>query len=142
MPRCCHAVADGVAGGYGHRLEAVDAEQQRQTFHRQYANRCNGRGEPHEAATGYRRRAFGGDQHDRDGAQLLFPAHRHPVGIGDEQHAQRHIGGSAVEVERVAGGQHQADALFRAAEPLEFLQRAFSFEAAATQQASTKTPMR
>lgn len=66
--------------------EAVDAEQQRQTFHRQQADRRDRCGKHHEAATEHRRRPFGGDQHDGDGAQSLFPAHRHAVGVDDEQH--------------------------------------------------------
>ncbi|MNI93943.1 hypothetical protein D3C73_1519680 [compost metagenome] len=56
---------------------------------------------------------------------MLLPAHRHAVGVGDEQHAERHVNGGAIEVEGVTGRQDQTDALFGATEFFQFLQQAW-----------------
>ena len=47
---------------------------------------------------------------------LMLQRDRHTVRVGNEQHAHRHEKRCAVEIERIAGRQHETDRLLRAAE--------------------------
>src|SRR6478672_3947468 len=104
---------DGVAGevhqgpALGHEL--VDAEDEHDAGGGDGAERGQGGGQGDEAAAGDACRALGGEQHDRDEAQLLADGQVGVGCLGDVDGGQRKVDGGAVEVEAVARGDHEPD---------------------------------
>ena len=103
------AVADQVGEGARLRHEAVDAEDQRQPGDRHVADRRQRRGEHDEAAAGDAGRALRGQQQHGEQRDLLHQRQRRVGRLGDEHRGHREVDRRAVEVERVAGRDDEAD---------------------------------
>ena len=110
-----HGVADevGQRAGFGH--EAVHAEDEGDTGHRDGGDGRQRSGEGDESGTRDPGRALGGQQQYGEQGKFFLEAQFDAEGLRDEDSRHRQINGSAVKVERVAGRDHDAhDVLARA----------------------------
>ena len=82
-----------------------------------------GGGDHHQRSARHAGDALGGDHQGRQHRDLLAQAEMDAVGLGDEQAGEGAIHHRAVQVERVAQRQHEADDLARHAEPLQARQQ-------------------
>lgn len=110
-----HTVAEQV-GGDPHRVhDAVDAEQQGDGSGRDHPESGGGGGEREERRTGDTGHALAGQHEDEDHGDLLAEGEVDADGLGDEERADGEVDGGAVEVEGVAGGQHEPHRVVAAA---------------------------
>ena len=104
-----HAVADQVRQRPRFRHEPVDAEDQRQAGDRHVADGGQRGREHDEAAAGDAGGAFRRQQQHREQRQLLRQRHRRVGRLGDEYRRHREVDRGAVEIERIAGRNDEAD---------------------------------
>ena len=98
-----HRVADEVdqRPALGHEL--VDAEDQHDADDRDVPDRAQSGCQGDESAAGDAGRTLGGQQHDREQADLLADREVGVGGLGDVQRRERQVDRGTVEVEAVAG---------------------------------------
>src|SRR5918999_6514434 len=123
------AVADAVGQRAAFRHHAIDADDERDADgyrlrrEERPSERLQGGGERHQPGAGDAGGALRGENHQRGERELLADRHVLAGGLHDEQRAEREVDAGAVEVERVARGQDDADGLARGARALELDQQ-------------------
>ena len=103
----------GVAGEVRDRArlghEPVDADDQADAVEQVGPVALQAARQRGQAGAGHTRRALGGDDHEHQQADLLGDRHRAAQRVGDEQRRHRQVDRGAVQVERVAGRDDDAD---------------------------------
>src|SRR4029453_5977038 len=103
------AIANQIGEGARFRHETIDAQDEGDTRYRNRAYRRECSGKHNEAAAGDAGRPLRGQQQDADNAELLPQGQLGVGGLGEEDRRHGEIDAGSVEVERVAGGNDQAD---------------------------------
>ena len=103
----------------GHEL--VDPEDQRHPRHRDAGHHREGRGQRDESGPRDPGRPLARDHGHHQYPHLLAEGELNAHGLSNEERGQGHVDVGAVQVERVAGRDHQADDRARQADPLQLL---------------------
>ena len=104
-----HAVADQVGQRPANTHEPVHRQYQHQAHHRDRRHGGQGGGEDYQRRAWDAVSALGGHQRHQQNGQQVGHLQRCTGGVGNEHDGQGQVDGKTVEVERVAGGDDQAD---------------------------------
>ena len=118
-----HRVADHVGGGAAHVEQVVDRQDQQQARLRQ-VEVGQGGGDHHQRGARHAGHALGGHHQQQQHGDLLADGQVDAIGLGDEQGGEGAVHHRAVEIERIAQRQDEADHPPRDAELLQLLQGA------------------
>ena len=125
FPAADHHGGDAVADEIGQRAafahELVDAEDDGDRLDRDIRHDGERGGERDEAGAGDAGRALRRQHGDHQNAHLLAERDRRVGGLRQEQRRQGHIDVGAIEIEAIAGRDHEPHDRFRGAEAFHFL---------------------